>query len=260
MSVVNKALCGFFGLSVVLFAGVSVAEETQDKSQPQKQEDSATVSKSRAVLFKIHDVTPVKNVDGLITDCDFLVTFYNRTPTAFQSAKLELGWTDDVSERYTLDLEEPQNTPERRSAPTSRRNEPKSLGNITTTVDMPAVGAYSQISVKGSLKTEKCFVLLSTVEFNVESCNLAENRESQSNSRSSSRNLHSRSNSECAGLFQFVDYTNPEYYDEFKEISYNEQEALLNKEKETNLEEINTKYNAIVTSLEKASDILNNIQ
>ena len=260
MNVVNKALGGFFVLSVVFFAGLATAEETQTQSQTQPQDASVSVSKSRAVLFKIHDVTPVKNADGLITNCDFLVTFYNRTPTAFQSAKLEFGWTDEVTDLYLTDIEETEKASQNQPKTAPARNGVKTLGNVTTTVDMPAVGAYSQISVKGSLKTEKCFLLLTPVNFNVETCNMADGNDNRSSSRSATRTLPSRANAECSGLFQFIDYTNPEYYDEFKEISYAEQEALLGKEKETNLDDINTKYNAIVTSLEKAGNILSNIQ
>lgn len=260
MSVVNKVLSGFLGLSVVLFAGIATAEEIQAQPQTQPQDTISSASKSRAVLFKIHDVTPVKNADGLITSCDFLVTFYNRTPTAFQSAKLAFGWTDEVTDLYLTDTEETEKAPQNQSKTTPARNGVKNLGNVTTAVDMPAVGAYSQISVKGSLKSEKCFLLLSPVNFNVETCNMADSNENRSGARSTTRTMASRANVECSGLFQFIDYTNPEYYDEFKEISYAEQEALLGREKETNLDDINTKYNAIVTSLEKAGNILSNIQ
>ena len=256
MSVVNKALCGILSVVAVLFVSVASAEDAKEVKET-KEADVAT-TKSRAVLFKIHDVTPIKDTEGLITDCDFLITFYNRTPTALQSAKLALGWTDDVSERYLKDLDDSESLPVNEPRPFPSRNGEKNLGSLITAVDMPALGAYSQISVKGSLKTDKCFLLLNPLKFNVEACNLIESN--QTSTRTGPRNLASRANVECAGLFQFVDFTNPEYYDEFKEISYSEQEALLGKEKETNLDEINAKYNAVVTSLEKASNILSNIQ
>ena len=244
MKVASKVFGCLMGVCAV--ASVALAAEEPKADQP--------TSKSRAVLFKVHDITPVLNSDGLVTDCDFLVTFYNRSPDGLRSAKLDLGWTDTVSDKFLIEGEE-ENEELPKRPQSYNRIEKDELGNIRTTVDMPSLGAYAQTTVKGVVKTEKCFALMENLKFNVTACSVAD-----SNTRDNSRASRSRPSSECVGLFQFVSPSNPEYYDEFKEVSYSEQEEMLNTEKATNLEEINTKYNDIVSTFEKANTVLSNIQ
>lgn len=49
-----------------------------------------------AVLFKIHDINPIKNSDGIVTSCDLGATFFNRTGSEVTNATLNLVWPDDV--------------------------------------------------------------------------------------------------------------------------------------------------------------------
>lgn len=258
MKSLNKVLCGFLGLSLMA-AFPAQAEESFD----------GETSKSRAILFKVHDINPVENTEGIVTHCDFLVTFYNRTAEALKQASLDLGWTDSVSERYALDNDDDAKASTTSAASrglnrTQGRVENRgALGAISTSIELPALGANKQATVKGSVKTEKCFALLDNVSFNVVSCALAgkEDVVKEANNRISRSATSARNaGSECARLFQFVDSRNPEYYDEFKEISFSEQERLLGEEKATNLSEMNNKYNNVVSNLEKVNSVLTNIQ
>ena len=175
-----------------------------------------------------------------------------------------MGWTDEVTERYMIDEADakPETSTRTRNTRSSRNAEPV-LGEITTSVDMPALGAYKQATVKGSVKTEKCFLLLDNLEFNVASCSIiGQNAENENSSRSSRRTrvAASRNNSECANLFEYVNSKNPEYYDEFKNISYSEQERLLSDEKKQDISDIESTYETIVNNFEKADSIMNNIK
>ncbi len=255
MKMLNKALLSSLSIALGLASFGAYAQE----AEPQ-QEDT---TKPRAVLFKVHDIKPVENTDGVVTHCDFLVTFYNRTTDSFRQAKVDMGWTDEVTERYVIDDEEKKEDKNTRVVNRSgQRNNEVKLGEITTSVEMPALGSYKQATVKGSVKTEKCFLLLDNLDFNVASCSIIgqnDNNNQAANSRRS-RVANTRNTSACANLFEYVDSKNPEYYDEFKNISYSEQERLLNNEKAQDTTDIESTYENIVSNFEKADKVVSSIK
>lgn len=219
-----------------------------------------STSKPRAVLFKLHDIKPVMNTEGMVTHCDFMATFYNRTEDGLRPAKLELGWTDSVTEKYQIGeevTEEPQNKKINNYRNTAKQVK---LGDVTTVVDMPALGSYKQVSVKATVETEKCFLLLDNLNFRVESCDLVgkETKEKTTNSRR--LNSKRTASTECSNLFEYIDSKNPEYYDEFKNISYSEQERLTLDDRQQDVEGIEKTYNTVVENFKKAEEIINKIQ
>lgn len=247
MKIVKKALYSTLMLACFSFVtSVSAQEKTATKV------DS---TKPRAVLFKVHEIKPVENEDGAITHCDFLVTFYNRTTESFRGATVNMGWTDKVSERYFSDtVEEPVENNVRRGR-SSRDNEEK-LGTIVTSVDMPSLGSYKQASVKASVKTEKCFLLLDNLNYQVSACTMLGQGEDLHSSR---RSKATKDDASCANLFEYVDSKNPEYYDEFKNISFSEQERLLSEEKKHDTSDIESVYKEAIKNFEKAESVLGNI-
>ena len=78
--------------------------------------------------------------------------------------------------------------------------------------------------------------------------------------RRRSRIAASRNTGECANLFQYVDSKNPEYYNEFKNISYSEQERLLANEKAQDTTEMEETYGKIIQNLEKANSVFADIK
>lgn len=250
MSIVKKALCGTLGLALGAMAFSAQAQNAAGEPS----------TKPRAVLFKVHDIKPVENTDGVITHCDFLVTFYNRTNESLRQAKLDMGWTDEVTERYVIDGNDVKTTPSAARSQNRNARGNVSMGEIATSVDMPALGAYKQATVKGTVKTEKCFLLLDNLDFNVSSCSIiGKDAEQQQNSRRG-RVASSRNNSECASLFEYVDSKNPEYYDEFKNISFSDQERILRDEKKQDTSDINASYDNVMKNLEKTNSVLMNIK
>lgn len=247
MKVVKKALYSTLMLACFSFAASVHAQE--------KATANADSTKPRAVLFKIHEIKPVENDEGTITHCDFLVTFYNRTTESFRSATINMGWTDKVSERYfSEDATEPADENIRRSR-SSRNNEEK-LGTILTNVDMPSLGSYKQASVKATVKTDKCFLLLDNLNYQVGSCNMLGEGETLSSSR---RSRATKEDASCANLFEYVDSKNPEYYDEFKNISFSEQERIMAEEKKHDTSDIDNVYKETIKNFEKAESVLENI-
>ena len=246
MKVAKKVLCS----TLMLACAALVAP-----ANAQTQEDT---TKARAVLFKIHDIKPALNADGVVTHCDFMTTFYNRSSDSLRYAKLEMGWSDKVSEQYLIDEEKEadKNAPEQGRRNNNKKEEVK-IGDVTTVVDMPALGSHKQVSVKSSVKTNKCFMLLDNLEFKVNSCALVGAAESLSNRR---RSDNTTAPAECAQLFEYVASDNPEYHDEFKDISYSEQERLVADEKKQDISDLEKIHEQVVSNLEKAQKVLKDIQ
>ena len=104
-------------------------------------------------------------------------------------------------------------------------------------------------------------MLLDSLNYNVTSCNIiGKSDNSNSNDLRRSRIAASRNTGECANLFQYVDSKNPEYYNEFKNISYSEQERLLSNEKAQDTTEMEETYGKIIKNLEKANSVIADIK
>ena len=138
----------------------------------------------------------------------------------------------------------------------SLRDNEEKLGTIVTSVDMPSLGSYKQASVKASVKTEKCFLLLDNLNYQVGACTMLGQGEDLHSSR---RSKATKDDASCANLFEYVDSKNPEYYDEFKNISFSEQERLLSEEKKHDTSDIESVYKEAIKNFEKAESVLGNI-
>ena len=101
MKIVKKAL-----YSTLMLACATMITS----AQAQTTTEATTTTKPSAVLFKIHEIKPVVNTEGVVTNCDFMVTFYNRTTKGLRPAKIEMGWTDNVSNRYEIGAEYKETT------------------------------------------------------------------------------------------------------------------------------------------------------
>ena len=248
MRIVRKALCS----TLVLACFVAVA--------PVKAQTEEATSKPRAVLFKIHDIKPSLNTEGLVTSCDFMVTFYNRTTDSLRPARLEMGWTDEISDQYVIDVNQKEEEKvEKRLTADSKNTKTEQLGEIVTYVDMPSLGSYKQVSVKANVKTEKCFLLMDGLEYNVAECGLVGKGDASDSGRRRSTSKQTNT-SECASLFEYIDSSNPEYHDEFKNISYSEQEEQIIDDRKKDIRSLEDGYNKVVKNFEKADKIIGNIQ
>ncbi len=237
--------------STLLLAGVAFI--------PNAQAETETVSsKPRSVLFKIHEVKPVIDAQGLITDCDFIVTVYNRTDDSLQPSKIEMGWTDNISATYFSDENKISSQDANGKKMRSKEQNVASLGDVTTVVDIPALGSYKQASVKASVKTEKCFILIDNLKFNVSACGFV-GKDEDANLRRRNRNNNSASQ-ECVNLFEYIDSANPEYYSEFKNISFSEQEKQMADDAKQDISDLEKQYNKVIKSFEKVEKIIGNIQ
>ncbi|MBS4773035.1 MAG: hypothetical protein KHX55_02020 [Proteobacteria bacterium] len=200
MTKANKLLLCALGYGLASFAGnASAAEDT--------------------VLFKIHDIVPVKNADGNVVACDIGATFYNRTANEIKNASLNLVWTDEViGEAIT---QEERSAKEAQRA--NRRNVPRyntasySSKSIVLKLRLPPLKSYQQVTLKSKVNTDRCFLLLNDMEVDVLNCG--------NSSGDKKSKLPVAAQSSCEGLFTYVSPASPEYYNDFQAISVAEQIA-----------------------------------
>lgn len=256
----------------LLFATLSLATVKADAATAKTEEKAPNAempklspeltNKPQAVLFKLHDIKPITNADGEVESCEYTATFYNRTQHNLRQAKVNFGWTDEISEMYLSDEEKtPEAATEEKTAgkSLSKQNKPeeKALGTILSSVDLPALGSLKQVSVRGSVNTDECFLLFDKVAFNVTNCTILgqENTESRR-----SRFDNNKETVNCGALFSYVNSKHPEYYAGFKEISFEEEEKVEKNNEEKEKEAITATDKQISEHIEKTNDVISNIQ
>lgn len=251
-------------LCTLLTAGMAVsanAQDAQDSTQELVNPETVFAAKSQSVLFKIHDVKPVLNTDGVVSSCSYTVTFFNRTKKAIRQAKIDFGWTDRVSDLYMIE-NSAQSPMEASDAAPMAPKDKKAGGDlvanneITSSITLPSLGVLKQVSVQGYADTDKCFALLDDVNFKVKECVLL-TVENSGDLKNDSANDQFNA---CAGLFAYVDSKNPEYYGEFKEIAYAELQDRAKTEEEQETEQLKTVGKAIDDNIAKTSEYLSSIE
>jgi hypothetical protein len=279
MKNLNKVLfgLGFFSLALGSL-GVSAQLTTVDDQNRKgarvdfEQEPSINpvfVNKPQVILFKIHNIKPVLNSDGNIAACEYTATFFNRTPVNIRQAKIQLGWTDKVSELYPIEsgdsdgpkvVGEQKDEFEEERIPEAQRQSAvgEDLGTFRSVLNVPALGSLKQVSVQGQVDTDKCFALFDNIKFNVSVCNIL----GQDNMVETRRGRVDADKDQlnCSALFAYVNSKHPEYYSEFKKISYEEQVAHERTVEEQEKEMIQSIGEVITKNFNETDSILDEIK
>lgn len=202
-----------------------------------------------AVLFKVHDIVPVKNSDGNIVSCDLGATFYNRTGSEIVNSSIELVWHDEVVSD-TIDQEQ------RQAKEAQRLNRGRSISRYNTatynerdlnlSLKLPPLKPYQQVTLKSKINTDRCFLLLGDVDVRVANCGTANDMSTRPAKTSPS----------CENLFLYVSPQNPEYYSEFQAISPDEQKAQETSQMEQQRKELEAAYNQANDELSKLTSTL----
>ncbi len=184
------------------------------------------------VIFKIHNIVPVKDADGLVTACEIGATFYNRTQVEISNLSLDLVWKDDVVSDAIAQEERAQrqelNNRRRRNGTAAY-----SSTDIVLNLKLPPLKPLQQVTLKSKVNTERCFLLLNEMDVNVSNCGTYATVEG----------------ADCLSLMRFVSPRTPEYYSDFKPISYSEQMASETDKTNLQRQELNTLYQEAVSSL-----------
>ena len=233
-------------LSIVAF-GVNAAVSSIAKDGERSASDEkiqAVVSTSTlaqkagepTILFKVANVKPMKNVEEETVACSFDVVFYNRSSLSVKTASVKLSWLDDVIDQMLeKEKKDVQDNPKARrtSAVTTTQR------TIDVDVNLPPIEGYKQVVSSVKINTNRCFLLLSDVTFAVDTCKASSEK----------------GEVDCQGIFRFVSVDNPEYYSEFKTVSYEDQVKEELAEKQKSNSEFAELYNQSVGTLNAIIDL-----
>lgn len=229
----NKILLSGTALLMVSFVASSV-------SAAEKKEAS---SETGAIIFRIENIKPIADKDGLINKCNFVVTAFNRMDKGVREAKLNLNWQDNISSKYAIE---------------GQKIKINSGDDATTVVSaemkMNDIAPHSQKSFEGSVNTDKCFLLFDNLQYDVVSCSTDGEKVEMKNSK-----IISKGNG-CSNNFDYIDSKNPEYYSEFKDVPESVITQQAEDEKVKEVEKINKDYNDILGSFNKISSTLAEIK
>lgn len=208
------------------------------------------------VLFKIHDISPVKNREGEVIACDYHATFYNRSPYEINEASLGFEWKDKslenvINDEKNDDAQKKNRNMNRAYSETERRTSK----NVTTDIELSGLKPYRQTTISGRVNSDRCFLLLQEVEFSVRSCSA---KGGAAESRNSARRA-GRDNP-CSRMFKFVSPEDAQYYLNFKEITIDEEKSREEAQKKEKREQTNDVYSKTVDTLNSASSIIGGIK
>jgi hypothetical protein len=204
MSLTNKIiLCGLS--AGFLWASAAQAEvktlinqETAKPAAGQSADATAIdqvteTSKPEAILFRVENITPISNKEGITTQCSYIVTVYNRSDRTLKDAKLQLTWADSISGKYKM---------ENNKLKVVSGEEAVSL--IKSEVTLVNIAPHKQKSFEQRVETDKCYLLFDNTQFAVTGCDI--------------EGLSKVDAGSCQPLFNYIDSKNPEYYSEFKDV------------------------------------------
>ena len=203
-------------------------------AEPETTADTPT----EVVLFKIHDIVPEKDPDGKVLYCNIGATFFNRTKTDLANVAMNLVWEDEVISE-TIELEERALREKRRANPraTTSRYPTSALNDrtITMSLKLPPIKTNQQVSLKAKVSTERCFLLLNDMEINVSNCG--------------SMDAAMKGSRDCNNLFRYISPKMPEYYQEFKEKSLEEEATEEDSLLDTTKKELEEAYNETLQTI-----------
>lgn len=241
-------------------------------------------SGENVVLFKVHDITPIKNDEGVVSDCEFALTLYNRSPKNVDAATIRLSWFDegvsnviDDEDKKALEDEMEKSMSNSRTSENRERGrifsnsknsqvqQPKTedfvMRTLATSVALPQIKPFRQVSLKSKIKSDRCFLMLGELDFSFTSCRVTET-ESSSSTRNSMSIGRSNGSGEtaCQSLFRYVSPRDPEYYREFQKVSFNEEAEKKKELREKDINEMQESYDNMMNTLMSASTTLQSIQ
>ena len=247
MSLTNKIiLCGLS--AGFLWASAAQAEVkngadsevtlNSEANQAGKTTDSATAeetSKPEAILFRVENITPITNKEGVTDECGYILTVYNRSDRPLKEAKLVLTWVDNLSGKYRL-----------KENQLKVISGEKAVSYINSEITLDGVAPHKQKSFEQKVKTDKCYLLLDNTKFNVTSCNV--------------EGLSKVEGETCQSLFNYIDSKNPEYYSEFKDVPASVLEKQAEDEKKQELSKIDETIGKITQNMDETTELLRKLK
>lgn len=203
------------------------------------------------VLFKIHDVKPIKNVDGQTTACEFGATFFNRTSKNLSNIVIDLNWEDNVVAE-TIETEKKEQSNSIFAKKNNSRTESFNSKNISTQIALQPIPSMKQLSTKNKIDTDRCFLLLEKVQHKINSC--------KATVLDTSDPTQIPDTDDCKSMFIFVDSANPQYYNDFQAIAYSEQVKNEDSSIQRDAQEIDRLFQENKAAVEKLTKTLDSMK
>lgn len=200
-------------------------------------------SRGNSVIFRIENIEAIENKEGVVSQCEFLLTAYNRRERGIQEAVINLYFPDNIDDKYKIVGDEVK---------VEQKQSGEKRG-VVTSVEIRDLPPHQQKSFKEVVDTDKCFLLLDQLEYSVSSC-LEEGEEVQF------RNNKRVNKGTCSEVFDYINSQNPEYYSEFKDIPDSEMQRVLISQNKEDMQIIEDMYKSSLDAIQKASQKLEKIK
>ncbi len=204
---------------------------------------------SSEVIYKIHDVSPVKENNEVVS-CDFSVTFYSRAPQMVSNLELNLSWVDEVidnqikAEKQEKVLDANGNVAGYRGQSKTESYTAKKIG---TDVSVPPLSPSKQLSIKANIKTDRCFLLLQKPMLSVRKCRYGNGQAEEMIGM-------------CNNLFRYISPEQGDYYSEFKPVSYEQEQKEIEDKAKKEKDELENIYENALSSVKRISETLNTME
>lgn len=240
MSICKKVL----GLAATLLVATSIS--------------SANAADDDAVLFKIHDITPVKSAEGEVVGCDFVTTFYNRSSYTIRNATMNFSWKDEaISDVIEKEKKEDAAKNRRGTARGRSATERVTDADVEVMVEVPTIKPATQVAVKSRANTDRCFLMIEKVKHSVKSCNLETAKGGKANV-GGGRGRGAEGS--CNRIFQYVSAEDPQYYLEFKAVSVDAENAEREEANRKNKSQVDDMYRKAVSAIDTTNAVVSGIK
>ncbi|MBQ7633429.1 MAG: hypothetical protein IJS88_04880 [Alphaproteobacteria bacterium] len=224
-----------FGLALCLSTASFAAEQGKEK-------EIEKTSDADAILFRIENIKPLTNEDGLTDRCSFLVTVYNRMEKKVDKIDMDFRWMDAIEKKYQIVDDSVRVVNDIRDAETY----------IIKHIELEDVFPHQQKSFAEEVETDKCFLLLDQLEYKVNDCIAEGDKIEMKNNKKTSRGS-------CVDRFNYINSKNPEYYSEFKDVPDSVLEKQAEESKAHELAGVEKAYKSALDDLTAVSKELDKI-
>lgn len=267
MNTFNKSVV--LSVASMLFCSSLVAAEVApaqpSETEAKKFEKTSDVG---TIIFRIENIQPIKDKQGHVKQCSYVVTAYNRLNQMLKEAELDFVWQDNITGQYLKKIDEsakltPAEIAENISAETPEKEPVKEAKEtksavpqfqpIVSPVKLFNIAPHSQKSFSNTVDTDKCFLLFDNLNYKVNSCLLEGMAKTE-------KADDKQAEAGCAGKFSYISSKNPEYYAEFGDTPENIVQDQIEDEKNMEMEKIDNIYKETVSTLDKVDNTLKNMR
>lgn len=237
MTLNNKLVTWILAIAMVMGTAVST------EAAPSRRGKKTDTSDAGAIIFRIENIEPMRNKDGLIDKCSFMLTAFNRMDRPVREAEIQLNWADKISNRYDIKNDQ------------VIALEDAEVGDVVASkiMTLSSLQPHRQKSFSAEVNTDKCFLLLDNLEYHVNFCFLEDEKMEMKDSKLIG-------NGSCTGNFNYISSKNSEYYSEFKDVPESVLEKQAEEEKKNEIAKVTEKYNSTISELKAISETLDRIK